>query len=265
MPSGINACILAGKSSACNKVALSIVVICSNSLFVSIYDVNANKYVAYADGLNFGKVQELENGLCFYKYTQERPHFLSSAHIYNYQLQLKKTVDLTSITVNNRIMSARVSYEGDRFVYAVYKNKTSTIYSVDLDLRDSKTVLSYNSPKKSNQLSEIYTIQNVSGDTIVFGGNAYVPGDGTLMGIGCVSQNGKDLKFQPVGYASFDAKSPFVTSVSGSLNMYDTAYDGTAYVLDSRYGHLTPEVEQKILKSREEIRQIKGRALKCDL
>ncbi len=34
-------------------------------------------------------------------------------------------------------------------------------------------------------------------------------------------------------------------------------------IFDSRYGHLTSEVEQKILKSREEIRQIKGRALKC--
>lgn len=34
-------------------------------------------------------------------------------------------------------------------------------------------------------------------------------------------------------------------------------------IFDSRYGHLTPEVEQKILKSREEIRQIKGRELKC--
>lgn len=219
-----------------------------NTYWGGIYDVNANKYVAYADGLNFGKVQELENGLCFYKYTQERPRFLSAAHIYNYQLQLQKTVDLTSITVNNRIMSACVSYEGDRFVYAVYKNKTSTIYSVDLDLRDSKTVFSYNSPQKSNQLSEIYTIQNVSGDTIVFGGNAYVPGDGTLMGIGCVSQNGKDLKFQPVGYASFDAKSPFVTSVSGSLNMYDTAYDGTAYVLD----HTTKKITKVQFKNKNE-------------
>ena len=219
-----------------------------NTLWGGIYDVNKNKYVAYADGLNFGKVQELENGLCFYKYTQERPQFLSAAHIYNYQLQLQKAVDLTSITVKNRIMSACVSYEGSRFVYAVYKNKTSTIYSVDLDLRDTKTVLSYKSPQKSNQLSEIYTIQNVSGDTIVFGGNAYVPGDGTLMGIGCVSIDGKDLKFQPVGYAWFDTKSPLVTSVSGSLDMYDTSYNGTAYVLD----HTTKKITKVQFKNKNE-------------
>lgn len=32
---------------------------------------------------------------------------------------------------------------------------------------------------------------------------------------------------------------------------------------DSRYGRLTPEIEQKILKSREEIQKMQGRALKC--
>lgn len=34
-------------------------------------------------------------------------------------------------------------------------------------------------------------------------------------------------------------------------------------IYDSRYGHLTPEIEQKILKSRQEIQEMKGRSLKC--
>lgn len=32
---------------------------------------------------------------------------------------------------------------------------------------------------------------------------------------------------------------------------------------DSRYGNLTPEVAEKIRKSREEVKKLKGRALKC--
>ena len=32
---------------------------------------------------------------------------------------------------------------------------------------------------------------------------------------------------------------------------------------DSRYGSLTPEVAEKIHKSREEVKKLKGRALKC--
>ena len=32
---------------------------------------------------------------------------------------------------------------------------------------------------------------------------------------------------------------------------------------DSRYGNMTPEVAEKIRKSREEIKKLKGRALKC--
>ena len=32
---------------------------------------------------------------------------------------------------------------------------------------------------------------------------------------------------------------------------------------DSRYGSLTPEVAEKIRKSREEVKKLKGRALKC--
>lgn len=34
-------------------------------------------------------------------------------------------------------------------------------------------------------------------------------------------------------------------------------------IYDSRYGNLTPEVAEKIRKSREEIKKLKGRALKC--
>lgn len=34
-------------------------------------------------------------------------------------------------------------------------------------------------------------------------------------------------------------------------------------IYDSRYGRLTPEVEMKILKSREEVRNLQGRDLKC--
>ena len=34
-------------------------------------------------------------------------------------------------------------------------------------------------------------------------------------------------------------------------------------LFDSRYGHLTPEVAEKIRKSREEVQQMKGRELKC--
>lgn len=34
-------------------------------------------------------------------------------------------------------------------------------------------------------------------------------------------------------------------------------------IFDSRYGQLTPEVEEKIRRSREEIRNMKGRAVKC--
>ena len=38
----------------------------------------------------------------------------------------------------------------------------------------------------------------------------------------------------------------------------------TADILfDSRYGHLTPDVEEKIRKSREEIKKLNGRELKC--
>ena len=32
---------------------------------------------------------------------------------------------------------------------------------------------------------------------------------------------------------------------------------------DSRYGSLTPEVAEKIRRSREEVKKLKGRALKC--
>ena len=32
---------------------------------------------------------------------------------------------------------------------------------------------------------------------------------------------------------------------------------------DSRYGQLTPEVAEIILKSREEVKSLKGRTLKC--
>lgn len=32
---------------------------------------------------------------------------------------------------------------------------------------------------------------------------------------------------------------------------------------DSRYGNLTPDVAEKIRKSREEVQQMKGRELKC--
>ena len=32
---------------------------------------------------------------------------------------------------------------------------------------------------------------------------------------------------------------------------------------DSRYGNLTPEVAEKIRRSREEVKKLKGRALKC--
>ena len=34
-------------------------------------------------------------------------------------------------------------------------------------------------------------------------------------------------------------------------------------LFDSRYGRLTPEVEEKILKSREEIKNLVGRGLSC--
>ena len=34
---------------------------------------------------------------------------------------------------------------------------------------------------------------------------------------------------------------------------------------DSRYGHLTPDVAEKIRKSREEVKQLKGRELKCPI
>lgn len=34
-------------------------------------------------------------------------------------------------------------------------------------------------------------------------------------------------------------------------------------LFDSRYGSLTPEVAEKIQKSREEVNKLKGRALKC--
>ena len=34
-------------------------------------------------------------------------------------------------------------------------------------------------------------------------------------------------------------------------------------IYDSGYGHLTPDVAEKIRKSREEVRKLKGRELKC--
>ena len=34
-------------------------------------------------------------------------------------------------------------------------------------------------------------------------------------------------------------------------------------IYDSRYGHLTPEVAEKIRKSREEAKKLKSRELKC--
>ncbi len=34
---------------------------------------------------------------------------------------------------------------------------------------------------------------------------------------------------------------------------------------DSRYGQLTPEVAEIILKSREEVKSLKGRTLKCPI
>ena len=34
-------------------------------------------------------------------------------------------------------------------------------------------------------------------------------------------------------------------------------------IYDSRYGDITPDVAEKIRKSREEIKQLKGRELKC--
>lgn len=34
-------------------------------------------------------------------------------------------------------------------------------------------------------------------------------------------------------------------------------------IFDSRYGHLTPEVAEKIRKSREEVQYMEGRELKC--
>lgn len=34
---------------------------------------------------------------------------------------------------------------------------------------------------------------------------------------------------------------------------------------DSRYGKLTPEIEEKIRKSREDVKKLKGRALKCPI
>lgn len=34
-------------------------------------------------------------------------------------------------------------------------------------------------------------------------------------------------------------------------------------LFDSRYGRLTPEVKEKILKSREEIKELEGRGLSC--
>lgn len=36
-------------------------------------------------------------------------------------------------------------------------------------------------------------------------------------------------------------------------------------IFDSRYGKLTPEVEAKILKSREEIKNLQSRELKCPI
>ena len=40
----------------------------------------------------------------------------------------------------------------------------------------------------------------------------------------------------------------------------------TAEILyDSRYGYLTPDVAEKILKSREEVKKLKGRELKCPI
>ena len=36
-------------------------------------------------------------------------------------------------------------------------------------------------------------------------------------------------------------------------------------LFDSRYGKLTPEVAEIILKSREEVKSLKGRTLKCPI
>ena len=39
----------------------------------------------------------------------------------------------------------------------------------------------------------------------------------------------------------------------------------TEILYDSRYGQLTPEVAEIILKSREEVKSLKGRTLKCPI
>ena len=36
-------------------------------------------------------------------------------------------------------------------------------------------------------------------------------------------------------------------------------------IYDSRYGHLTPDVAEKIRKSREEVKKLEGRELKCPI
>lgn len=36
-------------------------------------------------------------------------------------------------------------------------------------------------------------------------------------------------------------------------------------IFDSRYGQLTPEVEEKIRRSREEVKNMKGRSIKCPI
>ena len=214
-----------------------------------IYDFAQEKYVAYTDDLKItGEIQALKDGLCIYEYAGRGPRDLSAAYIYNNQLKLVKKVDFTPITEKDRIMSARISYEGTQFVYAICQNDTSTIYSVGLDMKDPQAVFTYNNPKKTNDLARIYTIQNVVGDTIVFGGNAQTSGDATLMGIGCVSTKGKNPQYQPVGYVWFDTKSPHATAAFGAQDMYDTVYSGKAYVLD----HATQKIVEVRFKNKKE-------------